>query len=99
MRGFFMPTEYVMTRDKWLSTVAHLLPNSFEKSEHGSKQDIAFDLSIEFGIISGLLPSGWYPEEAVDIFLSRELDKESISYSDYDEFQEKLLTYRKNQIK
>lgn len=94
-----MPTEYVMTRDKWLGTVANLLPDSLEKSEHGNKQDIAFDLSIEFGIISGLLPSGWYPEEAVDIFLSRELDKESISESDYDEYQEKLLKYRQSLMK
>ncbi len=91
-----MPTEYVMTRDKWLGTVANLLPEAFNKSEYGNKQDIAFDLSIEFGIISGLLPSGWYPEEAVDIFLSRELDKESISYSDYEEYQTKLNQYRLN---
>lgn len=88
-----MPNSYIMNKEQWMAEVIELLPDVFTKSVHGSKDDVAFDLSLEYGIISGLVPSGWYPDEALDIFINREYDKGNIEESDVHEFESKLEAY------
>ena len=88
-----MPNSYIMNKEQWMSEVIELLPDVFTKSEHGSKDDVAFDLSLEYGIISGLVPSGWYPDEALDIFINKEYDKGNIDEADVKEFEYKLEAY------
>ena len=93
-----MPNSYIMNKEQWMSEVIELLPDVFTKSEHGSKDDVAFDLSLEYGIISGLVPSGWYPDEALDIFINKEYDKGNIEESDVKEFEAKVESYHNNKI-
>ena len=87
-----MTNKYVMTRQEWIDEVVSLLPDVYT-----NKVDVAEDLSIDFGIISGLLQSGWYPSEALDIFLDKECDQDRIDESDFEEYAEKLKAFNKKQ--
>jgi hypothetical protein len=93
-----MSIQYIMNKDKWISEVIQLLPDTFKKSIHGTKEDIAFDLSLEYGIISGLIPNGWYPAEALYIFVNLELNKGNIEESDLQEFYDKVADYGTERI-
>lgn len=86
-----MIPKYIMTRDEWMEYVISLLPDASVKID--TKDNIAFDLSIEFGIISGLLESGWYPEEAVCHFIEREEEKGTLDESDLIDYDKKYKAY------
>ncbi len=87
-----MPPKYIMTRDEWIQYVISLLPDSSVKID--SKDNIAFDLSIEFGIISGMLSSGWYPEEAVNHFIERETERGTLDENEIEDYEEKYKSYQ-----
>lgn len=86
-----MTIQYMMTRDEWQSHVVSLLPDACAKNN--TKEDIAFDLAMEFGIIGGLVSSGWYPDEAVGHLVDREYDNGNLDDSDQDEFAVKVKSY------
>lgn len=86
-----MDIEYIMSRSDWESQVVSLLPDACTQYE--SKEDIAFSLALEFGILGGLVPSGWYPDEAVCHYIDREFEKGNISDSDVDEYNFKEKEY------
>lgn len=86
-----MTIKYIMGRDEWESHVVSLLPDVALKTD--TKENIAFDLAMEFGILSGLVPSGWYPDEAVEHWMDREEEKDNLSESDFDEHALKLKAY------
>lgn len=86
-----MTIKYIMGRAEWESHVVSLLPDVALKTD--TKENIAFDLAMEFGILSGLVPSGWYPDEAVDHWMDREEEKDNLSDSDFDEYSLKVKAY------
>lgn len=86
-----MTIQYVMTHDEWLAHVVSLIPDACAKDE--TKENIAFDLAMEFGILSGLVPSGWYPDEAVGHLVDREEEKGNLDESDLVEFDVKVDAY------
>lgn len=86
-----MTTQYIMTHDEWLAHVVSLIPDACAKEE--TKENIAFDLAMEFGILSGLVPSGWYPDEAVGHLVDREEEKGNLDDSDLVEFDAKVDAY------
>lgn len=86
-----MTIKYVMGRDEWESHVVSLLPDVALKTD--TKENIAFDLAMEFGILSGLVPSGWYPDEAVEHWMDREEEKDNLAESDFDEHALKVEAY------
>lgn len=86
-----MEIKYVMSRNDWESQAVSLLPDAC--SQYESKEDIAFSLALEFGILSGLVPSGWYPDEAVGHYIDREYEKGNISDSDVEQFNLKVKEY------
>jgi len=88
-----MTIKYVMSREEWEAHVVSLLPEIALKND--TKENIAFDLAMEFGILSGLVPSGWYPDEAVEHWMDREEDKDNLADSDFDDHAVKLTAYHK----
>lgn len=85
---FSMSHNYVMDKKQWVQEVISLLPDCYT-----DKAEIADDLSYEFGILSGLVSGGWYPNEALDVFLGREFDNDKISDADMDEYNLNLEAY------
>lgn len=88
-----MTIKYVMTHNEWLAHTASLIPDACAKND--SKEDIAFDLAIEFGILSGLVSGGWYPDEAVGHLIDREEGKGNLEESDLEQFEQNKLAYYK----
>jgi hypothetical protein len=88
-----MTIKYVMTHDEGLAHTASLIPDACAKND--SKEDIAFDLAIEFGIITGLVSGGWYPDEAVGHLIDREEGKGNLEESDLEQFEQNKLAYHK----
>lgn len=86
-----MTIQYIMKHDEWVSHVVSLIPDACAKDE--TKENIAFDLAMEFGILSGLVPSGWYPDEAVEHLIDREDEKGNLTDSDLVEFDAKRDAY------
>lgn len=86
-----MTIQYVMTHDEWIAHTVSLIPDACAK--HDTKDSIAFDLALEFGILSGLVPSGWYPDEAVGHLVDRENEKGNLEDSDLDEYEVKVAVY------
>lgn len=83
-----MSNQYVMDRRQWVAEVISLLPDCYD-----DKPDVADDLAREFGIMSGLVSGGWYPNEALDQFLDREYNSDKITDSDLDQYNAKLKAY------
>ena len=86
-----MTIKYVMSHDEWIAHTVGLIPDACAK--HDTKDSIAFDLALEFGILSGLVPSGWYPDEAVGHLVDREEEKGNLEDSDLDEYEAKVAVY------
>lgn len=86
-----MTIQYIMTHDEWIAHTVSLIPDACAKNE--TKENIAFDLALEFGILSGLVPSGWYPDEAVGHLVEREEEKGNLDESDLVEFDVKVDAY------
>lgn len=86
-----MTIQYVMTHDEWIAHTVSLIPDACAK--HDTKDSIAFDLALEFGILSGLVPSGWYPDEAVEHLIDREDEKGNLSESDLVDFDARRDAY------
>lgn len=86
-----MTIQYVMTHDEWISHTVSLIPDACARQD--TKDSIAFDLALEFGILSGLVPSGWYPDEAVGHLVDREEEKGNLEDSDLDEYEAKVAVY------
>ena len=86
-----MTIQYVMTHDEWIAYTVNLIPDACVKND--TKEGIAFDLAMEFGILSGLLPSGWYPDEAVSHFVDREYEKGNLDDSYLVDFDSKVAVY------
>ena len=86
-----MTIQYVMTHDEWIAYTVNLIPDACVKND--TKEGIAFDLAMEFGILTGLLPSGWYPDEAVSHLIDRENEKCNIDENVIAEFESKVAIY------
>lgn len=86
-----MTIQYIMTHSEWIAYTVSLIPDACAQND--TKENIAFDLAMEFGILSGLVPSGWYPDEAVEHFIDREDEKGNLSTSDLVEFDAKRDAY------
>lgn len=86
--------NYIMTNEDWTAAVISLLPDFYEKSNHGTKEDIAFNLSVRFGTFNGLLSSGWYPDEAVEDFVDEEFDDGLIDKVTFLEAENKIRQYQ-----
>jgi len=83
-----MSTQYIMNRAKWIEKVLTILPSSIQ-----NRDEVADDLAHEFGILSGLVGGGWYPNEAVDQYLDREYRNGHINDNDYDEYDNLIKAY------